>query len=129
MGNRDLARRDLKNIRNDWFIPIILTDPEGVVYDKIKGTEDQLLGDVRRESFSYDPETGEAMVVPEAVIPILIDDLERVPKENEKWIIQFASDLLPGGTLVKYAVTPNSSIVSGATQGFIKLRVTDLKQV
>ena len=60
MNNRELARRDLKNIRNDWWLPVKLTSPAPVtVYDKIDGTQDQLLGDVRREAVSYDPETGE----------------------------------------------------------------------
>ena len=120
-NNRDLQRRDLKTLRNDWWVPVKLTAPDKTVYDKAKGTEEQLLGDVRKESKDIDPETGGIISVKRLSIVIRIDDLERVPLENENWFIEYPDTLLDSGTLIKAAFTPNNVDDGGDTLGYIKI--------
>jgi len=127
MGNRELLREAKKTLRNEWFLPIILTAPDKTVYDKINGTENQLLGDVRSESKPFDPDVGGRIVIDRVSITILLSDLARVPAEGETWFVEYPEDLLENGTLKKTAFTSDNIDVGGSTIGYIKVFPQEIK--
>ena len=125
-NNRDFQQRDLKVIRDGWWIPVRLTSPDKVIYDKAKGTDDTLLGDARKESSEIDPDIGGKILVKKPVVTLRLLDLDRVPQENENWFIEFSETLLDGGALLKYAFSPNNVESAGASMGFIKIYPQDI---
>ena len=131
MNALDLQRTALKKIRDDWWIPIQLTAPGGVVYEFAKGTDDELLlGDVRKESNEFDPELGGKIAVKKLSITIRIDDLTRIPTENEEWFIEYPDNLLNHDyTFVKAAFNSDNVDVGGDSQGWIKIFPQETKLV
>lgn len=120
-NNRDIQQDDLKAIRDDWWIPIRLTAPGGVVYSTAKDTTDPLLGDVRKEGKELDPDIGGVILVKKTSVTIRLQDLVLVPQEGENWLIEFSDTLLDSGSFVKYAFTPNNVASLGDSMGFIKV--------
>lgn len=118
---RDRQRRDLKKVRNDWWIPVILIAPDKTVYSTAKGTTDQLLGDVRKESKEFDPDLGGKITVKRLSIVLRIDDLTRVPEEDETWFIKYPDDLTDSGTMIQAAFNYNQTEDVGDTLGYIKV--------
>ncbi len=118
---RDLQHEDLKFPRDDWWLPVVLIDPDKVVHNTAKGTTDPLLGDARAESAPFDPDLGGNVLVKKVTITIRILDLDRVPKENETWIVKYPGTLLKEGPLVTAVFTPNHDDVGGDSLGYIKI--------
>ena len=121
MNLRDRQQRDLKKVRDDWWLPITLIAPDKTVYSTAAGTSDQLLGDVRAESKDWDPEIAGPITSKKVSITIRLQDLEVVPQENETWFVTYPENLLDSGTPVKKAFTPNNSDVGGDSLGYIKI--------
>lgn len=126
MNMRDRQREDLKYVRNDWWIPIILIAPDKTVYSTAKGTTDTLLGDVRKESKEFDPETGLPIVVKKLSITIRTDDLERVPAQGESWFVKYPEDLTDSGSMVQSAFNSNNIDEAGDSMGYIKIYPQDI---
>lgn len=124
MGNRDLQRRDLKSIAIDWWLPIVLIAPDKVRYSLAKGTTENLLGDVRLESKDVDQETFAEIVVERATVTVRRDDLDRIPKEEEKWFIEYP-DLDTAATVLA-AFDGNNVINAGKSLGYIKLVLQEI---
>jgi hypothetical protein len=126
MNNRDLQRRDLEVIENDWWIPIRLTAPDKVVYDTAADTNGTLKGDARAESKAFDSE-GNLILARNVTITIREAALTRIPKEGEDWFVEYPSNFLDSGTFVKVALSGNNVAVGGDTMGYIKLYPQDLE--
>jgi len=118
---RDQQRSDLAFIRDDWWIPIVLIGPDKTRYEVEFGTTNPLLGDVRKESKDFDPELGGIVVTKKTSITIRIEDLEVVPKEEERWFVEYPDTLLDSGVVVTAPFTPNNVDVGGDSLGYIKI--------
>jgi len=113
-NNRDLQRRDMETLRDDWWVPVVLVAPDKTVYS-------DLLGDVRTESKVFDPETGGKISVKETSIVLLKSDLTRIPAENETWFIKYPDSLLDSGTLITASFDFNNVSEVGDSLGYIKI--------
>lgn len=127
MNNREAIRNDLKTLRDDWWLPIRLTAPGGNVYDKINGTQKQLLGGVRSESKPFDPDVGGRIVIDRVSVTMLLSDLERVPVQGETWFIEYPENLLTSGSYKKTAFTSDNIDVGGETIGYMKVFPQEVK--
>jgi len=113
-NNRDLQRRDMETLRDDWWVPVVLVAPDKTVYS-------DLLGDVRTESKVFDPETGGKISVKATSIVLLKSDLTRIPAENETWFIKYPDSLLDSGTLITASFDFNNVSEVGDSLGYIKI--------
>ena len=118
---RDFQRNDLEVIRDDWWIPIRLVDPDTNIYDTEKDTTNPLLGDVRKKTTEFLDDTGMTVVVKQVSITIRRSDLIRVPLENENWFVDYPDNLLDSGTFKRAAFNYNNVADTGDTLGYIKI--------
>jgi hypothetical protein len=120
-NNRDLLRKDMNAIRDDWWIPIILISPDGVPYNKQVGTENDLLGGTRKDPKLFNDENGNPVTIKASTITILVADLERVPAQGEQWIVKYPKGLIASGELVTAAFTANNEEAGSDSLGYIKI--------
>lgn len=127
MNLRDRNEKLLeKSIEGNFRLPVVLIDPDGVVYDHtVDGRP--LCGLVLYDSKLLNPETGEGMMVPYERVTMRRSSLARLPLSGEKWIVKIPSHPTPDSPLVAYAITPTRPISHGRSIGYITLYLTQLE--
>lgn len=122
MNLRKRAEADLESsLEGDWGLPVILTTPDGVEQSKSKNnpTED-LKGQILYDHRVVDSETGMERTVNTPVVTLRISSLDRVPKDGEKWGMQFP--LVPDPDAAKTTFILIGRPTEGGTSiGFIRL--------
>jgi hypothetical protein len=123
MNVRTQAIQDLKkNNIDDFGLPIVLIDPDGVTYETDNETGQVLKSpQILYDQTKINPETGEEFIVKEPVITICKKSLSRVPVQGEKWGIRFPLDPLDPDTLTTFVITGDHAIEDGESLGFIQV--------
>jgi hypothetical protein len=129
MNLRERVEQDLsRTLEGEFALPVILTDPSGVTYDKsaLDATKD-LVGQVMYTTTEINPSAGTEVVVDKPVVSIRIRSLTRVPLKGEKnWLVQIPKE--PKYDADKKAYHLELPTKNGASIGFIRLYLTDAIQ-
>jgi len=120
---RQAAEADLKDtLEGEWKMIVELTSPDGIVQTNSLNDPDELLGgQVLYFSKRLDPETGEIIVVNNAVVTLRISSLLRVPAAGETWHIKMPISPVEGADMKSYVFSPDRSTESGSDIGFIRI--------
>lgn len=128
MNLRETIESDLlESLESDYWLPVVLIAPDGVIYDKSNNdpTKD-LGGQVLYDSTVTDLESGMDLIVHKPVVTLRLSSLERVPLDGEKWAVKIP--ISPSTTadlktfLMERPTEPQNSI------GFIRLYLMEMDQ-
>ncbi len=131
---RERAESDLKHtLEKEYGLPVILTDPDGVKYDKSENSADpdnpdDLTGQILYSFVSVNPETGEEVVANNPIVSLRRSSLARVPVAGETWLFQipvipkYTADKIPFIMDAGRVPEPDGSI------GFIRYHLTKAEQ-
>ena len=128
---RATQEKDLADcIESEFGSDIILTSPDGTIYDKnANDLTKNLRAKVRFFTEQFDPETGGSIIVHKPVVSIRISSLTVVPADGENWYIQMPVSPEVGATVDKFLFTPDRAIEDGVDMGFIKIYPTKPEQI
>jgi len=120
------AERDLSVTLEDpdgFGLPIVLIDPDGIVYEKSANDPDQdLSGQIIYDTRVVNPETGLEMIVHKPVITLRRSSLSRIPVGGERWMARIPET--PDPTAAKVLHTIEQAPEDGKAIGFIRLYLT-----
>lgn len=128
MNLRETVESDLlESLEGDYWLPVVLIDPEGVIYNTSANdpTKD-LGGQVLYDSLESDMESGMDLIVHKPVVTLRLSSLERVPLSGERWGVKIP--ITPSTTadlktfLMERPTEPQNSI------GFIRLYLMEMDQ-
>jgi len=124
MNLRVQVNKDLELSMEDeslWGLPVVLIGPDGIIYDKKKGTTTRLSGQVLYNRQEFDPNTGEELIIPDPIAVLRLASLVRVPQNGENWIVKIPIEPDPDAILMDYAISPTKAMQFNRTIGFIKI--------
>jgi len=125
-ANKDLQRS--MESENDWGLPVVLIDPEGVTIDTKKDSEDRLSGQVLLNYSEYNPDTGEDVIINDPIVTLRLASLTRIPANGEKWIVKLPETPDPDAVLVSYALSPTKAMKFNRSIGFVRMYLQKITQ-
>lgn len=121
---REKAEQDLgKTLEGEFFLPVVLTDPDGVQHDTNQNTGDPLGGQILYDIVRENPDsiTGERLVINKPVVTLRRSSLARVPLAGEKWLVRIPVDPSTTATLADFMIDQSRPPEGGRSIGFIRL--------
>ncbi len=113
---------------NDWGLPVVLIDPDGITHNIKKGTTTRLSGQVLYNRVEFNPDTGEEMVIPDPIVTLRMASLDRVPANGEKWIVKIPIEPDPEAALIDYAISPSKAMEFNRSFGFVRIYLSKVVQ-
>ena len=121
---RELAEADLEHTLEDaesgFGLPIELTSPAGI--------RDEVNGQILYEAIATNPETGEPIMVKQAIATVRRSSLLRIPVEGEDWHVRIP--IAPSRTATKqdFLFTPTKAPMGSESIGFLKMYLQQAEQ-
>lgn len=135
MNLRDQAVKDARelNIR-DWGQPVRFLAPDGKIYEHDALDPEPDLAKKRRleapqvlyDKKKINPATGEETTVSAPVVVMSRANMERVPRNGEKWLVQMPKE--PGGPMVWFGFSETKATEGGRSLGLIRIYLQELDQ-
>ena len=126
---REQAEQDLEQtLEGDWGLPVVLIDPEGVVYDKSANDETlPLVGQVLYGKKEFNPDTGTEVYINTPIVTLRVSSLARVPQNGEKWAVKIPTTPSTTADLVTF-IFDERPLEGGTSIGFIRLYLQKAEQ-
>jgi hypothetical protein len=119
---REQVEKDLgESLENEWGLPVVLIDPDGVVYNTLANDPTApLMGQVLYGKKEFNPETGQDVHINTPIITLRISSLIRVPQDGETWGVKIP--VVPSRTaaLVDF-IFMGRPLEGGASIGFLRI--------
>lgn len=121
MSLRERIERDLAvSLEGRWGLPVVLTSPDGVRQDGLKG---QILYGLNR----LDPESANEVTVDVPVVVLRRSSLDRIPAAGERWVVEIPVSVTDPA-MKPWMLSADRPPEGGKSVGFIRLYLMDVEQ-
>lgn len=124
--NEDLEQ-SLEDI-SEWGLPVELMAPDGTIQKLKKDTPDKLTGQVLYNRLSFNPDTGEEIMINDPMVTLRLDSLITIPADGEIWGVSIPVRPDPDAPLVLYALTPTKAMKFNRSFGIVTLYLSKVEQ-
>lgn len=119
---REQLEQDLgETLEGEWGLPVVLIDPDGVIYDTSANDQAKpLVGQVLYGKREFNPDTGQDAFINQPIISIRVSSLARVPQNGEKWGIKIPTSPSTTAPLVDF-IFEGRPLEGGTSLGYIRI--------